>query len=170
MSGATDYKQMITQAANAQGMPPALLYGLLYHESGLNANAVNVDSGGSVDRGIAQINSAAHPNITAAQAYTPSYAIPFAANYLSSLKQQYGTWNRALQAYNSGSPTGAPQYAQAVFNASKLYNGSGVTNDATGGTQSAATGATTSISNKTMLTAGVAIFAGALLLVAFNKM
>lgn len=35
--------------------------------------------------------------------------------YLAGLKSKYGTWNQALQAYNSGSPSGAPGYAQSVL-------------------------------------------------------
>lgn len=36
--------------------------------------------------------------------------------YLGGLFKQYGSWNAALQAYNSGSPTGSPGYASSVMN------------------------------------------------------
>ena len=35
--------------------------------------------------------------------------------FLAQLYQKYGDWTKALSAYNSGSPTGSPSYANSVL-------------------------------------------------------
>lgn len=108
--------QLIDQAAAQYGVPVNLETALLRKESGLNplATSYNRNSVGlitSTDQGIAQINSVAHPEVSRAQAYDPIFAIPWSARTLAGLKQQLGSWQAALEAYNGG--VGGYQYAQA---------------------------------------------------------
>lgn len=140
--------QLIDRASAQYGVPPALETALLQQESGLNPSARNVNAGGSapgsVDRGIAQINSYWQPQVSAAQAYDPTFAIPWSARQLASLKQQYGSWSAALQAYNSGSPTGAPGYAAAVLGrVGSLFGGAQQTGAAQGAAGGSGSGSST---------------------------
>lgn len=173
---ASNYLDLINNSAQANGVPPALLYGVIQHESGGNPNAINQDSNGSVDRGLAQINSAAHPDVTAAQAYDPNFAIPYSAHYLANLYNKYGSWDSALAAYNSGSPTGDQSYVNAVKTASAGYSGAQTGTSATGAsaTGTSATGAnatgTSATGGVNLLTVGTVVFAAALILIAVNKM
>jgi soluble lytic murein transglycosylase-like protein len=110
----SEYASLISQSAYREGVPPDILGALLEVESGLNPQAENFDSNGSVDRGIAQINSQAHPEVSDTQAMSPQYAIPWAAAELAKLHQEYGTWRDALAAYNAGTPTSAAGQSYAA--------------------------------------------------------
>ena len=107
------FAQLVGAAATRYQVPKGVLADVLAHESAWNPSAVHVNSGGSVDRGIAQINSWAHPNVTASQAFSPSFAIPWAARFLRAKYTAAGTWRQAVAAYNPG----APGYASAVLGA-----------------------------------------------------
>jgi soluble lytic murein transglycosylase-like protein len=91
----------ITSTAKRYGLNPAVLAAVLMQESGFNAKAVN-----GQDRGMAQINAAAHPEVTDQQAYDPRFAVDFAGHLLSGNLQKFGDINRAVAAYNVG-PGGA---------------------------------------------------------------
>jgi len=112
MANLADY---VAQVGAEYGIPPDLFVAQLDLESGLNPAAVGRNTDGSWDRGIAQINNRWHPEVTDAQAFDPAFAVPWAAQYLRGLYDRCGTWQGALEAYNSGSCTGAPQYARAVL-------------------------------------------------------
>jgi len=102
-----DISNLVLQASQQYGIPPALLAAILWQESGYKPDAVNenYDEEGNLtgyDRGVAQINSSAHPNVTEEQAYDPSFAIPYAAQILSKDKEYFNDWNKAIAAYNVG--------------------------------------------------------------------
>lgn len=137
------YQAEIVSAAKQNNVPPSILAGLLAHESGFNAHATGQDVG-SLDRGIAQINSKAYPNVSNAEAYNPYYAIPFAAQTLASHYKTCGSYQGALEAYNSGQCQGDTGYSSAVLQQAKKYqslNGGlssikGIFSGSTGGLQS----------------------------------
>ena len=110
------YQGEVNAASAQYGVPGFVLADVLQAESAWNPRARHVNppgpwGGTSVDRGIAQINSAAHPTVTAAEAYTPAYAIPWAAQYLAAGYRRTGSWRGAVAAYNPGNP----QYAKDVL-------------------------------------------------------
>lgn len=103
------YTDLIANSAKENNIHPAILASLLFSESGFRPNAINYnrDINGQVvannyDRGIAQINSVAHPDVTDDQAYDPSFAIPYAARLLSSYIKQTGSAKLGIAAYNLG--------------------------------------------------------------------
>jgi len=72
---------VITSAANAAGIDPALLGAIALRESDFQ----NIDQiGGGLGRGVFQIDLGAHPNITEAQANDINFAATYAANLLAS--------------------------------------------------------------------------------------
>jgi len=124
-----EYQGVIKNAADSNKIPFNLLAALLYHESNFNPNCKFINKDGSIDRGIAQINNKAHPEISDAQAYDSNFAIHWAANYLANLYKQYNNWWETLLAYNGGhgaviaSRQGHPynaQYADSIFKISNL--------------------------------------------------
>lgn len=120
--------QLALQQEKKYGLPPYLLVGLLSHESSFNPTIVSSTG----DYGVAQINLASHPSVTAAQAKNPSFAIPWSAQYLSQLYQQAGSWTGALEMYNTGNakgitkatPQGSTTYAQSVLQKAAGYGSS----------------------------------------------
>lgn len=95
------YRDLVIQSANESKIDPRVLAAILQQESGFKADITGAMD--SNDRGIAQINRRAFPNITDEQAYDPNFAIKFAAQLLSNnLKATGGDVNRGLAAYNVG--------------------------------------------------------------------
>lgn len=126
---------IIYNAAQQYGVNPAILASLLFSEHGLiadNNKTFNRDPNtgaiipGNYDRGIAQINAKAHPEITDEQAFDPNFAIPWAAKTLSGhIKNLGGDINRGIAAYNVGeggaqiqgpTPSGLGPRGQAYLN------------------------------------------------------
>ena len=96
------YAPIITKAAIDANINPNLLASLLFSEHGFSTTpGFSYNSDGSYDRGPAQINSRAHPEISDAQALDPNFAIPWAANLLSSHIKKLGL-KRGIIAYNMG--------------------------------------------------------------------
>ncbi|MGD0882032.1 MAG: NlpC/P60 family protein [Acidimicrobiales bacterium] len=91
------YAGTIEQAATANGIPPSLLAGLLYHESRFEPDAVS--SAGA--EGIAQFmpSTAAGMGVNP---FDPTQSIEGAARLLGSYTQQFGSYSDALAAYDAG--------------------------------------------------------------------
>jgi soluble lytic murein transglycosylase-like protein len=99
-AAASPYLLTIEAAEGEHAIPKHLLARLLYQESRFRADVINgsiVSPAGAV--GIAQIVPKWHPNVNPLD---PIASIHYAANYLASLKRQFGTWEEALAAYNWG--------------------------------------------------------------------
>jgi hypothetical protein len=95
------YASLINPAAARNGLDPFWLAALLKAESQFNpTRRGQIDPR---DRGLGQINSAAHPEVSDAQAFNPSFAIPWVARELATLKRGAGGLTGALRAYNTGS-------------------------------------------------------------------
>jgi len=98
------YAPRIAQSANDQGFPskdpgPRLLHGVLDLESGIDPAA----TGPSPDLGMAQIVLRFAPGITEEQAYSPEFAIPWAARKLRYGHDHCGnSWQAGVVSYNVG--------------------------------------------------------------------
>ncbi len=93
--------KVIESAAKANGLDPALFAGLLDHESmGFNPDVIagrRLSSAGAV--GVAQIMPQYHPGVDPKD---PVASIQYAAKYLKQLREQFGSLNKAIYAYNAG--------------------------------------------------------------------
>ena len=92
---ANPFTGLIAKTESAFGLPSTLLARIAWIESRFNPNAHNA-SGAT---GIMQIVPAAHPGVNASD---PNEAIPYAAKYLKSLYNMFGSWDKAIVAYNWG--------------------------------------------------------------------
>jgi len=110
-----DYRAIAAQAARAAGINPDYFVRQINQESGFNADANLTSSAGA--RGIAQIVPRYHPD--APPATDPAGQLRWAANYMAGLIRQYGGWERALSAYNSGKPDA---YKDKSFANGQTYN------------------------------------------------
>jgi len=121
----------IYQAAQAAtGVPWALLAAQDWVESGFDPTAVRHDANGTVDRGIAQINSGAHPTVTPAEAFDPAWAIAWQADTLARLARTSGGWANALAIYHAGvplaaAPPGTAAYVTAILALAAAWGGPG---------------------------------------------
>lgn len=91
---------IITQAAQAQGVPVALALAQAQQESSLNPNATHKEVNGCIAYGLFQLEDcffAGQGDLT-----DPTINANVALGYLAQLYQKYGNWNSALMAYNEG--------------------------------------------------------------------
>lgn len=90
------YEQLFNDLSHKYNMPDGMLSRLIYQESRYNKLAWNKASNA---QGIAQIVPRWHPNV---DPWKPEQAIPYAAKYLSDLRNMTGSWPKAMAAYNWG--------------------------------------------------------------------
>lgn len=97
------FRKRIENVEDRHGLPRGVLGRKSSWESGFDPVALGPDK---KDRGIAQINRDAHPDVSDEEAFTPSFALPWAGRYLASLKagieEEAGTMKAARAAYNTG--------------------------------------------------------------------
>lgn len=99
--------QMLTDVANKYQIPPAILKGLAFLESGWRqydktGKAIHGRVVG-VDQGIMQINERFHPEAFPRARHDIQYNIEVGAAYLKSHFDRYDNWTKAIAAYNAGS-------------------------------------------------------------------
>lgn len=110
------YYSLIAKYSKKYDIPTALLKAVIQQESGFNAKAVGVNTNGTVDRGLMQLNSNTAPGLAAQLGwdykvgieFVPRKAIEMGAYYLSTLYVE-GDIERTLTSYNRGS-AGAKKY------------------------------------------------------------
>jgi soluble lytic murein transglycosylase-like protein len=109
---------LITQQALASGVPPSIALAVAQKESSVSQwnSDGSLVTGTSGEVGVFQLM----PKTAAAYAPDGTGAdvnanIAGGISLLAALYQKYGDWTKALSAYNSGSPTGAPSYANSVL-------------------------------------------------------
>lgn len=88
----SDIETMIRWKAARAGVDGNLAVAVAKAESGLRADAVNVNSTGSKDRGLYQWNDRFHPEITDAMAFDPETATDL---FLKAFKEGHLSWWKA---------------------------------------------------------------------------
>src|SRR5262249_39691188 len=108
------YASEITAAAQANGIDPALLAGLIKQESGFNAHA----GSGAGAQGLTQLRPATARGLGVANPFDPAQSIMGGAKYLKQQLDAFGgDVTKALAAYNAGPGAvkrfgGVPPYAE----------------------------------------------------------
>lgn len=87
-------EELIRRIANQNGIDAELAIKVARCESSLNPKAINVNDGGSIDRGLYQINNKYHPEVTEAQAFDPEFATQF---FCTAFKNGNLSWWKATQ-------------------------------------------------------------------------
>lgn len=114
------YSAQVLAAASKYGINPSILAGLIAQESNFDPMADNGE-----DRGIVQINRAAHPEVSDDQAFDANFAIDWAAKEVSRLVKAKGSEYEGLRAYNAGeagsasNPNLGKDYANKILERSK---------------------------------------------------
>lgn len=104
------YRQDILAASEATGVPANLLAAVIWDESKGVASAGTINGeNGQTDSGLMQINpetfaalKAQYPDLVTGDAADPRNNIMAGALYLKEQFDQFGDWDLALRAYNSG--------------------------------------------------------------------
>ncbi len=129
------YYDIVWTSATEYDIPPLYLARLLYEESKFNPKAINVNSNGTIDKGIAQLNDAYieefgwRYKLGDIDPFNPNEAIPTAAKHLSVLyKNTFASndiirWYLVMCAYNCGLsktkrmevPTKTTAYARRII-------------------------------------------------------
>jgi hypothetical protein len=104
------FKGAIESAAAKTGVPASMLAAQIWQESRGNLSAVSTNGGnGLTDTGLMQVNpntfkelQAKHPELQGKDLADPETNILAGAYYMKDMKEQFGSWDLALRAYNSG--------------------------------------------------------------------
>ena len=98
----TQYREAISQAETANGLPPQMLARLLYQESHYRPDIISGAKASPVGAlGIAQFMPATAKDL-GLNPLDPLASIAAAGKYLGGLYKQTGGWDKALAAYNWG--------------------------------------------------------------------
>lgn len=89
------YLGQVSEAEKKYGLPSNLLANVIHAESRFNPKAVSLKGA----TGIAQIMPGFHPDVDPTD---PAASIDYSAKYLKQLHGQFGAWDKALAAYNTG--------------------------------------------------------------------
>lgn len=91
-----DLRAYADERARHYGVPVSLFVKQIQQESGFRPDAFNAASGAT---GIAQIIERWHPGVDATDPYA---SLDYAAKWMADLRRIYGSWAKALVAYNWG--------------------------------------------------------------------
>jgi len=95
-----DFRAYANSSARNAGVPEDLFARLIGAESSWNPNAIGpILPNGERALGIAQIRPSAHPFVNANDPYA---SLDYAAGYLRSLYDEFGSWDLAVAGYNAG--------------------------------------------------------------------
>jgi soluble lytic murein transglycosylase-like protein len=121
---------MVEAEADKAGVPTWILAGVIAYESGWNEQAVNRNTNGSTDLGIAQLNNRyldyfawKYNDGESVDPSDPETSIRIAARYLARNYKTFGDWQTAVAAYNCGPeraktrpwPQTTERYVKEVF-------------------------------------------------------
>lgn len=117
----TESTPCVTPASEYHGVNPWVLKAILKVESGFNAKAVNRNANGTVDVGMAQINSIHFRKlqqwgVTPADLLDGCVATYVAAWHLAGRIKEHGNTWFAIAAYHSASPCQNRRYAGLIWN------------------------------------------------------
>ncbi|MCE9666681.1 transglycosylase SLT domain-containing protein [Myxococcus stipitatus] len=109
-AGLEKFRSAIESAAAKTGVPASMLAAQIWQESRGNLAAVSTNGGnGLTDTGLMQVNpntfkelQAKHPELQGKDLSDPATNILAGACYMKDMKAQFGSWDLALRAYNSG--------------------------------------------------------------------
>jgi soluble lytic murein transglycosylase-like protein len=105
-AGSSSYDALIEQAAQRNGVDPAVLHGLIQQESGFDPNAQS----GAGASGLTQLMPGTASSLGVTNPLDPTQSIEGGARYLSQMMSQFGgNTSEALAAYNAG-PGAVRQY------------------------------------------------------------
>ncbi|WP_257450074.1 lytic transglycosylase domain-containing protein [Archangium lipolyticum] len=104
------FKDSIESAAAKTGVPASMLAAQIWQESRGNLEAVSTNGGnGLTDTGLMQVNpntfkelQSKYPELQGKNLSDPQTNILAGAYYMKDMKEQFGNWDLALRAYNSG--------------------------------------------------------------------
>jgi hypothetical protein len=79
----------------------------------------------NIDVGCMQVNLKHHPDAFSnmAEAFDPARNVDYGAGFLAALRDETGSWDRAVERYHSADPVLGPEYRQVVFARWNKLNG-----------------------------------------------
>lgn len=101
LAGSPTIATTILAVANKQNVPLALAFALAWKESNFSPTAINYN-GGSVDRGLYQLNSLSFPSMTTQSFFDPETNAQEGLSYLSKCLKLGGNEIVGLAMYNAG--------------------------------------------------------------------
>lgn len=119
-SAEQDVNQCLLDAAKRYAVSPRLLWSIAKVESGFNPRATNINTNGSMDIGLMQINTGWLPTlsrygITRDHLFDPCVSLYVGAWVMAQNIQRHGPTLKALGAYNAVDPDKQLRYVRKVL-------------------------------------------------------
>lgn len=102
VTGNRDVTMAILDAANREDIPLTLAFALCYTESRFNRYARGVNTNGSIDRGLFQLNDRSFPRLASEDFYVPETSASYGMKHLRFCMNVAGNDLTALAMYNAG--------------------------------------------------------------------
>ena len=118
--GANAYFPAANAAADKYGVPREIMLSVIQQESSFNPNVP--DTGARGDAGMMQLSPPVYTKY-GVDPHNPTQAFDGGAHYLADLYKQYGSWDKAVKAYNGSGPMADAYSAEVMNRAAQLgYN------------------------------------------------
>ncbi|EFW38513.1 transglycosylase SLT domain-containing protein [Treponema phagedenis] len=102
VTGSSSVAQIILRNADKNDIPPALAFAVAREESKFKPRAVNINAGGSIDRGLFQLNNLTFPKLGEKDFFDPETNAYYGLTYLRYCLDLSGNKVSALAMYNAG--------------------------------------------------------------------
>ncbi len=124
VTGNREVTMAILDAANREDIPFTLAFALAYTESRYNRYARGVNTNGSIDRGLFQLNDRSFPRLASEEFYVPETSAKYGMQHLRFCMNVAGNDLTALAMYNAGvtrvrndmTPTTTLRYVSRIVN------------------------------------------------------
>ena len=117
----SDLTQYTLNLCSQYGVDSSVIFSVMYHESHFNAGATSGKGAQGLMQIIPRYSADRMAKLGVTNLYDPASNILVGIDLLAEYYYTYGSWNQALTAYRTGSPSGDSSYAATILGSVGLF-------------------------------------------------
>lgn len=121
VSLSSDLTQYTLNLCSQYGVDSSVIFSVMYHESHFNAGATSGKGAQGLMQIIPRYSTDRMAKLGVTNLYDPASNILVGIDLLAEYYYTYGSWNQALTAYRTGSPSGDSSYAATILGSVGLF-------------------------------------------------
>lgn len=121
VSLSSDLTQYTLNLCSQYGVDSSVIFSVMYHESHFNAGATSGKGAQGLMQIIPKYSADRMAKLGVTNLYDPASNILVGIDLLAEYYYTYGSWNQALTAYRTGSPSGDSSYAATILGSVGLF-------------------------------------------------
>ncbi len=121
VSLSSDLTQYTLNLCSQYGVDSSVIFSVMYHESHFNAGATSGKGAQGLMQIIPRYSADRMAKLGVTNLYDPASNILVGIDLLAEYYYTYGSWNQALTAYRTGSPSGDSSYAATILGSVGLF-------------------------------------------------